>query len=772
MKALKITRIKLHNFKGFENLDFKIDEVKAIILGGKNGFGKTSLFDAVELVLTGEIARYRVYKTDFFDNRSRLNDIEIPLVYNKEILEVQIDLYITQTSESGVDESYILTRKSSVRAMQNPIDFSVFSKLYYRSTEKDNMEVISDEKLNALGLRSLINNYDSLYYISQEEAVSYLKMKGADRAQKIQSLFNTSFFDDKIQKIDKLILPAIKQNIEKETIEINRIQSNIDLLNSYKISKEPVESVKYTRLFVPEQVFDWDNCDPDLSSEQYHDLLKENGILDQIYFFILYQDDFKNWKQNEVLNRILTSAEDFIYYIQYLPLKSDLLLYKSFEVNFLAPYRRLELSAIRTFTLDNLPKELLVLFSEQEYSQIQTQIRLVKQLYSSSTELERINAEIIENRNSLAYKIQQNSKTLGISKCPLCGHDYQATKNLIEHIEKLSEVQSLNSLHLKEEASTAYGDLIRLIDESLISKIDKYFNSRGITKDFVERYEQLLHKEGIFNSMSTYLEKNLSFTIERTPSFEETYRNFLSSINALKKEYNTQLNYVELDTLYNRYCKYLTPECKTLQAIQSKKDYLLSKWNTISNGKLEELIKTKMDHNLRIDRNTQLKRNLEKLKNEIKEQKNGYLINLLSDIEILFYIYSGRIMQDCYFGRGLFVKINVNKSVSFVTDYKNDVDALYKMSSGQLVALVISFLLTLNKLYADTKFLAIDDPIQTIDDINIWGLMDTLKNEFRDYSFIFSTHEVRYGSLLRYKLSNMGISSEYRDMMAARTVNA
>lgn len=49
MSNIRIERIKLHNFKGVDDLDFQMRDGDAIILGGKNGFGKTTIFDAIEL---------------------------------------------------------------------------------------------------------------------------------------------------------------------------------------------------------------------------------------------------------------------------------------------------------------------------------------------------------------------------------------------------------------------------------------------------------------------------------------------------------------------------------------------------------------------------------------------------------------------------------------------------------------------------------------------------------------------------------------------------
>lgn len=124
-------------------------------------------------------------------------------------------------------------------------------------------------------------------------------------------------------------------------------------------------------------------------------------------------------------------------------------------------------------------------------------------------------------------------------------------------------------------------------------------------------------------------------------------------------------------------------------------------------------------------------------------------------------------MQTCYFGRGLFIKPDKDcKHIIFTTGTSvgNDVDALYNMSSGQLVTLVVALLLSLNKLYAKSTILAIDDPIQTIDDINLWGLIETLRHDFNDHFLLLSTHERDYRDLLVYKLRKWGIKAEMVDM--------
>lgn len=155
------------------------------------------------------------------------------------------------------------------------------------------------------------------------------------------------------------------------------------------------------------------------------------------------------------------------------------------------------------------------------------------------------------------------------------------------------------------------------------------------------------------------------------------------------------------------------------------------------------------------------------MQKDVQDSEKIHLIKLLSDIKILFYIYSGRIMQDNYFERGLFIREDLDRKRVLITSSKNindEVDALFNMSSGQLVSIMVALTLSLNKLYSSVPFLAIDDPIQTMDDINLWGLIETLRHDFSDHFLLLSTHETDYGKLLEYKLKKWGIDTEFVEM--------
>lgn len=223
-----------------------------------------------------------------------------------------------------------------------------------------------------------------------------------------------------------------------------------------------------------------------------------------------------------------------------------------------------------------------------------------------------------------------------------------------------------------------------------------------------------------------------------------------------------------LNSIHSRYSKYIGDGI-TDEMIEAKRQYLIS----ICSRQGAKYFQTKNAEKKKVEKVVEAAKKKSKYLHgilaKVKNQRSEYVKQLISDIEILFYIYSGRIMQDSFYGRGVFMKMLTSarerQRLIFVSGkYDSQVDVLYNMSSGQLVSIAIAFLLSLNKLYDNSKFLAIDDPVQTIDDINFWGLIETIRHEFYGYNLFVSTHEDNYASLLRYKLENLGIQVKAYDM--------
>ncbi|MCK9606214.1 MAG: AAA family ATPase [Methylomonas sp.] len=71
----KITRIEIYSFKAFKHIDLDLGTSSLLTLDGPNGYGKTSIFDAVELLLTGQIKRiFNLFTTLMTKNKSNYDD--------------------------------------------------------------------------------------------------------------------------------------------------------------------------------------------------------------------------------------------------------------------------------------------------------------------------------------------------------------------------------------------------------------------------------------------------------------------------------------------------------------------------------------------------------------------------------------------------------------------------------------------------------------------------------------------------------------------------
>ena len=148
----------------------------------------------------------------------------------------------------------------------------------------------------------------------------------------------------------------------------------------------------------------------------------------------------------------------------------------------------------------------------------------------------------------------------------------------------------------------------------------------------------------------------------------------------------------------------------------------------------------------------------DKLDKKIKEQWQ----QVIKQIEIPLYIYSGKILQDTQRGNGVFIDYDTSKKQSplkFLSTLESDYDATFSMSTGQLSALVVSLTLALNKVYGMNEnggVILIDDPMQSMDEMNVASFIELIRNDFENSQFILSTHESKISRLLHYKFLKYG----------------
>ena len=130
---MKINKIRIQNFRVFKDrtIDFGASDI--VVLDGLNGFGKTTIYDAIELAFTGSIRRYADLKSKLIDGRHTFD--ENPLHYEDALRK---DIVIT-IEFSKDNTRYILERIAVGNEVKPYLDFSIY-KLYTKQ------EFLSEDK--------------------------------------------------------------------------------------------------------------------------------------------------------------------------------------------------------------------------------------------------------------------------------------------------------------------------------------------------------------------------------------------------------------------------------------------------------------------------------------------------------------------------------------------------------------------------------------------------------------------------------------------------
>ncbi|MCP9552815.1 AAA family ATPase [Prevotella copri] len=756
MKKLIIKGISLLNFKGFSKIHVPFNSYGAVILGGKNGYGKTTLFDALELLFTGKIQRMAEYNS-YHNNRYSISQDEKPLVYNTKLSK---EVVISAELEIA-DVHFVLRRKADVYRMRNPVDFNAFGKLLI--VEPDEIErELTDEELKSLGIFDLGKSYSFLNYLSQEEATTFLKQKEADRAEMLSKLFDLEIYERYINKISK-----VQHNLGELKKHWQSQKKNADTLIKKLQSSgfnETNNQVEYLQISTDFQKNKWDAKSPCLSYEEFNAFLEENGIFDNLSYLAQNFSEYQKYRKNLYINQHNSEEEihRLAFCTKYSFLEEDLKLYGEFQKNVLQPASSLTIFNLDSFTL-TVPNDLEQLIKEGVLQILQGRINDLKEYCKSFGNIQKVQASILEMRNNLAGLIKNSSPET--KRCPLCGHEYTSSKLLLQKLDDQGKLLMDQMHDSSVEIHKMLDSVKKEILVHVITPAIEYFTGKTINDEIFKEYYSLDIK-GLTNTLNIFKEK-LKITIDATLSVEAISETISNHLKSAILEYDETLDFKQMDKTYSSYGRFIKKECLNEDIIQKKRLYLTELWNK---SKSEQLKRSERELNYinNILANIDCKINeFKSLQKDVQDSEKGYLRKLLSDIKILFYIYSGRIMQDNYFGRGLFIREDLDRKRVLITSSKDEhdeVDALFNMSSGQLVSLVVALTLSLNKLYSSVPFIAIDDPIQTMDDINLWGLIETLRHDFNNHFMVLSTHETDYGKLLEYKLRKWGIDTEYIEM--------
>ncbi len=767
MVKLIIKRLVIRNFKIFEALDITLESDRLVVLDGPNGFGKSSFFDALELLLTGTIRRYVELEEITVDGRSQ--KFGCPWLYN----HAEHDSWLSIRAELVVEGQAVFLERSAckkdldqVRGLRNlNIPLYVLEDLGSERDEEVVDEVVFFSKL--LG-EEYQRDFELFHYVEQEENTRILKQKEKDRQQKIAHLFEIGGIQKKIN--------GLKEAYRKlgKLCGAQQINKANDLKEKWQSAKKSLlpegEAIDYERLIsITNQP--WDQKSLEYDVEYFEQWLSADGELFRLRGFIDNLKQYENLVYNRSLTKELLPSEDlqrlflkFYHRVDYLQdWKLDLQKYTAAS-GVMEAFKDI-VNSVKSDQLA-LPDVLFELLPDSVTpDDFKHHVDKLKQQVTSANKLEECVANLLLVRKQLVGAFEDFQLHGGGTEiCPTCGHDWTSVEELVEGIDKqgeaLKNLAEEKSGYLSKQLEEFRQACQEPIEQSLHSFIESQRGKIGYKKQAIELSSEII------SWMNAYYDRLVKEGIEfedlllsgYDTSLELPLDEFKHRVIEKFKPVDASLIHTDFDRLYREVFSGDLSAAKklTLSGIDKKILYLKQQQSIASSSYTKKCEKDFFEASDKIKSAQEIRRRLKKIIDIYEHEKQRYLESIVKEIEILFHIYSGRLMQNFQQGLGIFIE-NDGSSIAFHETPGKSHDVVFSMSSGQLAALVLSFTLALNQRYAKHSLLLIDDPVQTLDEINVAGFVELLRTDFSNRQIVVSTHEDRISAYFRYKYKKFGL---------------
>lgn len=229
---MKINRVKLYNFSSYEGInefDFEItDKMKNIILiGGKNGSGKTSLFTAIKVALYGPLAYGYVGVNPHYI--SKIKDLINSKAFQQDKVESEVQIALQLKIERDV-KNYVITRK-------------------WDYTDQKLMEVYTVEKEGiALEEQELSYFENYLQSIIPPELFEFFLFDG----EEVGNIFSTSAYNAYVRNAVFILCGMdVFEIIRKYTrghVSKGDFSENDNFLELYETTKNEIEKLQKTKI--------------------------------------------------------------------------------------------------------------------------------------------------------------------------------------------------------------------------------------------------------------------------------------------------------------------------------------------------------------------------------------------------------------------------------------------------------------------------------------------------------------------------------------------
>ncbi|MDD3415972.1 MAG: AAA family ATPase [Lachnospiraceae bacterium] len=758
-----LNRIYIENYKLFSYKEIDFRDALLLVFDGPNGYGKTSIFDAIELLVTGEISRVReseaidgklAYGTVFFAKNIKRN-----VIIKGEFADKKKGT--TLVIGASVNVKDLSGKQLNPKNIFSNIDYYILPS-YDISIENWKEYLIDQESIYSIRTsffgRLNLEKFTLFHYIRQEDRLAYFRQNEKARSSTIESLLGVENERNRYKKVKathKIIVDKLKDIDGQLTKLKNRLGKKPEQLE---------EKVEYVQLLDGKLPWDLENIIFDnTNSEQL--LAQFNRELDEIESYVT----------NKSLHKVFFALEKYKSVPEELRRDtiSAWILLKDFSVD----YDAIERSKDELIYLTKQKQ----LIDSQEYTKVDfinmceklklsaygqdltTEVVLLKEISASQSEIQKIINSMLLIRENLHKEHQTLEED---TKCPYCGHDWEEVYKLEEGYiaaqdvfksllqrdgEKYSAQLNLIKRKVEEKCVLSLNEKIyKLSNEPILSIYGKFADKSKFINaiaNCTDVLEEVYHKIPEIEVDSKNTEELVDIVITLIANLSELLTEDYLKENEkfifanVKSKYN--LNEMDLDN-------------NSLKTIETKKKYIISQFYESFDSLQKESIALEEQKSVL----TEIKNQLKEYFDAIEQSIDAYKKQIIDEIEIPFFVYSSRLLQSYQGGQGVLME-NDGETIRFNAP-SSEHDILYTMSSGQLSAVLLSFSLAMNKIYAGEgiKTMFIDDPIQCMDDINMISFVELLRREFGDCQIVLSTHEEDFSNFIQYKFGKYGLKAK------------
>ncbi|EJL8715973.1 AAA family ATPase [Vibrio alginolyticus] len=766
----QISKIEVSSFKAFKHIYLDLGESSLLTLDGPNGYGKTSIFDAIELLLTGQINRIQNLfstlltkkKRDYADNlfwnsRSGENDLLIKI----EFINDGQKLVLARHCQA------VMFKKPAYNRADKYENFKLYELPEFESSAFTKANQRDNNFLDEVFGKNFRENFSFLNYLEQGQN-RLLHTRVDERKEKLGNLFNISDIEAEIENCNTIYNKFTRYiNNPERAAKVISLKDEIDALQSTLQAETGI--VEYKKLSTTDIQSGWDK---EILFSTYS-VVDHTAYLEsvrRINALLPLKATIKTRVHNETIDADIQRNEESLRSLAQfgkdLGKLDELEVIKKGidELERSATIIKRGASMIQAEEAQSLPN-----WGEGRLEWFESKIETRNSLREKSSANAKVAAELERLKRQL---LEEHKKSYPDDQmCPLCGADWEAHRSMVDAIETRSK-QISNSL------SQDGKDLLNLIAamDAELKLIDTHVQDR--LKVIRPKFEPNLYAAltkvrlqlpAIIQLKEKLQNENIQFTdsftkiddvvVERLEKLKEILRNkkeVESDALALPEDWRDtiSLTFKDLQDFY----------IVTAEDLRNKEQYISIKANEAQNVRLQTCISSLklIEKETLAAQKAQSK--IKRLRETLKETEQRYTDQTISAIELIFHIYSGRLIQNYQRGLGLFIESREGTQLRFLTAEKSEHDAVMSMSSGQVCALGLAFFLSLNKVYAKVPLILIDDPSQSLDEINVASLTDLLRCELKHCQLIVSSHEDDISAYMRYRFDRAGLKTSSLNM--------